>query len=470
MKQSFKKKYIFNNIFLKIFILFFCIYLFSLKTSNNILRKKKRKNLNCLIELDPIYSFNMRLKSEPFILCKSDNSLHICYKNNMTYYWEKNGILCLMNNFIINPSYWKEDGFTFKGPINRRTRGSPLISKGFFNMECNQQNKIKKYNKIYKTYLDSWNYDLKNINQNISDFFPDKTIFIISRNQDSPNLFHGGSEFINAFSIMKLLNINPKNIQILFLESMKFNEDPYYDLYKNVISGGNEPIHIRDIKNNIQIKNAVHIPINWDSPCFTKCRIPKCKYPSLTYIKLYKNVLRYMNIRKFVDSLTYNKEIFYYPKSVHNPNSNKYKKIITFEWRRPWPKERKHQHRLLGNGPELVDKLSNKLPKNILIRLVDTARLSYYQQISIMQNTDYLLGIHGAGLFLSIFLPAHAIVHEIKHENKMNNLQILSILSGHKCYSDQIKSYVKSIDLNKYIFFNPNDLAKKIKLHLKNIK
>ena len=428
----------------------------------------KKKNKNCKTILDPIYSFKIRLQSEPRVLCKSENSFHICYKNNLSYYWEKNGLLCIMKNFIINPSFWKEDGFIFNGPINRKTRGTPLISKGFFNIKCNKKNKIKNYNKIYNTYLNSWNYIKKDIiNKSERELSPNKTVFIISRNQDSPNLFHGGSEFINAFAIMKLLHLKPENIQILFLESMQLKNDPYYDLYRTVISGGKEPLHIKQLNDSYHISNAIHIPINWDSPCFTKCPIPKCKKPSLTYFQLYKDVLKYMNITTFIDSLSYNNEIFYYPKTITNPSSSKYTIYITFEWRRPWPKERKHQHRLLGNGPKLVDKISKKLPKNILLRLVDTARLSYYEQISIMQKTNYLIGIHGAGLFLSLFLPSKSIVHEIKHYNKMNNLHILSILSGHKCYSDKIKSYTKTIDFNKYIFFDYRDLSKKIKLHMK---
>ena len=331
------------------------------------------------------------------------------------------------------------------------------------------RNKMDNYNKMYMSYLNSWNYiNNDDINFKIEkELFPNKTIFIISRNQDSPNLFHGGSEFINAFAIMKILNLKPENIQILFLESMKFKNDPYYDLYRNIISGGNEPIHIRDLNSSYHISNAVHIPINWDSPCFTKCPIPKCSYPSLTYLQIYKSILKYMNLYKFNDSLFYNKEAFYYPKTVKNPNSTKYTKFLTFQWRRPWPQNRKNQDRLLGDGPDLVDKLSKELPQNILIRLVDTARLSYFEQILIMQKTDYFIGIHGAGLFLSIFLPSNSIVHEIKNANSMNNLHILSIMSGHKSYSDIINSYTKTINFNKYIFFNISELSKKILLYMK---
>ena len=471
MKDYIKNKYIYFYIKLFILFIFISIKFYSLYLKNiinNFFVKNNEKQI-CESILDPIFSFNIRLKSEPYYLCKSPNSYHICYKNNLTYYWEKDGLLCIMKNLIINPSFWKEDGFIYNGPVNKKTRGTPLISKGFFNIKCNMRNKMDNYNKMYMSYLNSWNYiNNDDINFKIEkELFPNKTIFIISRNQDSPNLFHGGSEFINAFAIMKILNLKPENIQILFLESMKFKNDPYYDLYRNIISGGNEPIHIRDLNSSYHISNAVHIPINWDSPCFTKCPIPKCSYPSLTYLQIYKSILKYMNLYKFNDSLFYNKEAFYYPKTVKNPNSTKYTKFLTFQWRRPWPQNRKNQDRLLGDGPDLVDKLSKELPQNILIRLVDTARLSYFEQILIMQKTDYFIGIHGAGLFLSIFLPSNSIVHEIKNANSMNNLHILSIMSGHKSYSDIINSYTKTINFNKYIFFNISELSKKILLYMK---
>ena len=143
---------------------------------------------------------------------------------------------------------------------------------------------------------------------------------------------------------------------------------------------------------------------------------------------------------------------------------------MTIQWRKPWPKNRKGQFRLLGNGQEIVEKLNKILGNNILIRLVDTANLSIEKQISIMQKTNYFLGIHGAGLFLSIFLPNNSIVHEIKIKNVMNNLQIIGILNGHKTYSDIIKGKVIKINTQEKFFFDENDLADKVLHHIKENK
>lgn len=98
-----------------------------------------------------------------------------------------------------------------------------------------------------------------------------------------------------------------------------------------------------------------------------------------------------MNIPDFKDSFICDKNIFYYPKSViENYKSGiTFKKMVTIQWRKIWPKGRKNQNRILANGQELVDNLANFLPKNILIRLVDTASLSIIEQISLMRKTDY---------------------------------------------------------------------------------
>ncbi len=135
---------------------------------------------------------------------------------------------------------------------------------------------------------------------------------------------------------------------------------------------------------------------------------------------------------------------------------------MTIQWRKIWPKGRKGQFRILGNGPKLADKLASILPKNILIRLVDTASLHMREQISILRKTDYLIGIHGAGLSLAIFMPVKSIFNEIVPSPNLKLLQMMSALSGHKTYSDIIKAKVRTIKDSEYIFFNINDFAKKI--------
>ena len=272
--------------------------------------------------------------------------------------------------------------------------------------------------------------------------------------------------------MMHLFKLKPENIQVIFLESLTIKEkdDPFYDIYKNIISRGGEPIYINNLKKKYHISSGIYIPINWDSPCFFKSLdYPTCLKPTKTY-KLYNNLIdKYLKIQKFEDLFISDNEIFYYPKKIinnHKLNIN-FTKIITIQWRRVWPKGRKGQFRILGNGPDLADKLSSILPNNILIRLVDTASLPMNEQISIMRNTDYLIGIHGAGLSLSIFMPNKSILHEILPNINLKVLTMMSALSGHKTYSDLIISEIKNIYKNEYVFFNVDEFGEKILQRLK---
>ena len=115
----------------------------------------------------------------------------------------------MMKNLYINISNWKEDGYIYNGPVNTRTRGVPLINNGFFNMKCKKINNISDYHSIYKRYFQSWkyynDYNILNYDYDIKELAPGKTVFIFSRNQDSPNLLIGGAEIINAFSLALLI-------------------------------------------------------------------------------------------------------------------------------------------------------------------------------------------------------------------------------------------------------------------------
>ena len=424
--------------------------------------------------LDPINIFKERLNSNPSTVCENENSKHICYKDNNNIFVAKNGVLCQFNNIIIDPSKWKGDGNTYKGPMDPSNRGGPLLDKGFFNAKCKNglMNNYQGYDFIYNNYFNGWDYNSEiNDKDSFEELAPNKTVFFISRNQDSPNLYHGGSEVVNALAIMYLYNLYPEDIQIVFLESILILDDPFYDLYKNIIGRAGEPIHIRNLTKKYHVSSGIHIPINWDSPCFITSNPPECSgNPTKTYYLYNKLIDLYMSPQNYTDTFISNKENFYYPESIINTGlkeKKKFDKIVTFQWRRAWPKGRKGQQRILGNGPELADKLSTLLPKNILLRLIDTASLPIKEQISIMRNSDYFVGIHGAGLSLSIFTPLNCIYHEVLHAPNMNGLALFASTSGHKVYKNVIGSEVKDIDGNENIFFNVDEFANQVIEHMK---
>ena len=441
----------------------------SLNYSNYI--RDDRFKYTCQI-YDPYNLFKERFRNPPISLCKSNYSEHLCYLNTAKIQAFKNGVTCLMSNFTIDPSKWKSDGYTYLGPVDNITRGMPLLSKGFFSMECQQQDSFsEKYDSNYDIYFDAWNYtnytkEDENIEEKNEELAPGKVIFFVSRNQDSPNLFWGFNGIMNAALLINLFKLNPEDIQVVFLESIKIDKDPLYEIYKNVISRGGEPIHINQLNKTYHITEAIHVPINWDSPCFSRFlsfqSSSSCPNSTIGYTYINDLINKYMNISYFIEPKSYDKEVFYYPKKVKDPNSPEYTSFITIQWRKAWPRGRKGQGRLLGNGPEIVERLYQVLPKTILIRLVDTSNLTLSEQISLMKKTDYFLGIHGAGLLLSLFLPPTSILHEITPTTKTKNLASLSKLSGHRTISERIKGTMKKVEGTEYVYFNTDILAQKV--------
>ena len=102
------------------------------------------------------------------------------------------------------------------------------------------------------------------------------------------------------------------------------------------------------------------------------------------------------------------------------------------------------------------------LPKNYLIRLINTASLTIIEQISLMRKTDLLIGVHGAGITLAIFMPSKSILYEFLPKENNKDPIFISSLSGHKTYSIILKSKHKIINKNEVLFFNSNEFVESV--------
>ena len=436
--------------------------------------KDFNKNTTC-DQLDPINIFNLRLKNGPIEICKNEKTNHICYINHEGYYNDifvnKNGVLCTMENIVLDPSKLSQSNYIYLGPVDSKNKGFPILSKGFFNTKCNPNPINFDYDKrMYNFYFNSWDYDynIENEKEQLEELAPGKTVFFVSRTQDSPNLFHGNSEIINVICMLYLFNLAPEEVQIVILSGIDIPEDPFYEIYKNMFSEGYDPINVNILKKKYKISKAINVPTNWDSPPFVYVNFPKCDSTTRTY-QLYNDFVdKYMNLTTFKDTFISN-ESFYYPDNIikNHENGINFTKKVTMQWRKVWPEGRRGQFRILANAKELADKLAQVLPKNFLVRLINTAALPYKDQISLMRNTDYFIGIHGAGLALSIFLPKKSITHEIYREKVNDLLNLMSSLSGHLTYSDLIKSKGFMKEGNENIEFDENEFAESVLAHMK---
>jgi hypothetical protein len=56
-------------------------------------------------------------------------------------------------------------------------------------MKCESKKDFSGYDNLYETYFNSWNYNYDQ-KEEITELAPGKVIFFLSRNQDSPNIYH----------------------------------------------------------------------------------------------------------------------------------------------------------------------------------------------------------------------------------------------------------------------------------------
>ena len=109
-----KLYFILKLIFL-VLLVFLCFFLkFGTEEKEKIVKKEnvieeefKGKNSIC-DEIDLIYLLKQRIDKGPIEICSGEKSKHICYQNinnhNNDIYARKNGVICTMENIILDPS------------------------------------------------------------------------------------------------------------------------------------------------------------------------------------------------------------------------------------------------------------------------------------------------------------------------------------------------------------------------------
>ena len=100
--------------------------------SNNIsFNYSQGNNPSICNNLDPIFMLGERLNTAPIQICENQLTKHICYSTtnvkNIHGMAIKNGIICTIENFVIDPSKWIKQNIN-----NTKNRGAPLLSKGFY--------------------------------------------------------------------------------------------------------------------------------------------------------------------------------------------------------------------------------------------------------------------------------------------------------------------------------------------------
>lgn len=430
----------------------------------------------CTARFDGYNAFGRWMTNNNITICEGKDSYHKCNRNSIGYPCNSNGMICEMKNVILDPSNWRDNKHSFVSPMAPRSYNEKQLLSGLFNMQCDINNihQPEDYFKEYVDYFDSWNYTSNDSfeNEELVELAPDKTVLFVQRYIDLLNFYHEHCHIFHAYSMIGVLGLKREQIQVVFLDNYTNVDYKYMNIWEKVISDS-PVIYTNDLQKSgkkYHISSAYKVPIAWDSP-FAPCSdSPSCSnhIPSPMFEMYRRESFKYMDIPVFKDSLDWDKDIIRYPSNVKNPQSSNYKKFITIQWRQVWPKNRKGQQRILANGPELMEALSKIVRENTLIRLVDTAKFDIEGQISVINRTDFFIGIHGAGLTLAVYAPKHTIFQEIYHSPNVDWLRFLAVVSGHRSFKDHIRNRVEH-DGNEQVHFDIDDFVNLIKRRINEV-
>ena len=204
------------------------------------------------------------------------------------------------------------------------------------------------------------------------------------------NFYHTIQELYSTFLMMEFFNMSQSQTNVLFVE--KYQETPMDLIWKNLF---NSTCNITSLPKKTLYNNLILSLSNHDNP------MNEFDAPSLPLVEEFRD---YILSTYRINGNTY---------SLRCKNLN-----IVFVWRNhniTYSETclKKSLSRKTRNVPELVRSLRNRFP-NFTVRAMQMEILNFQQQLRLMSKTDILVGMIGAGLIHSLFLPPHAGLIELR--------------------------------------------------------
>ncbi|KAH3794374.1 EGF domain-specific O-linked N-acetylglucosamine transferase-like [Dreissena polymorpha] len=215
------------------------------------------------------------------------------------------------------------------------------------------------------------------------------SVYVIQR-IEAHNLYHTLCEWMNVFIVSQILKLNTSNVDIMFIDDRPYNslESVWRTLFGNVYS------------HNATDKGIVHRRIVWNMIGYIS---PANNHdlPELPYIEEFQTfVLDAYGIKKryHIDCKNVQVSIIYRRDYITHPERiTKMKGLVQRKFR---------------NELEILSSVKVAIPLSTVTTLV-LEEMSMREQLSVMANTDILIGMHGAGLTHVLFVPDHAVLFEL---------------------------------------------------------
>ncbi|XP_041347604.1 beta-1,2-xylosyltransferase-like [Gigantopelta aegis] len=317
----------------------------------------------------------MLLSAEP--ICswlKSEHSLgnFIGYANEFAH----------LHDVVVNPlnAAGRKGGENMSSVWKQNEQDEYLkLKSGYFSIQCNTS---LEYQFSSKTHLKEWKNSLAcDPKNNFNGMVKIKGLTIAVQRYEYVNLYHTMTDYYNAFLVMLIFNKSPDDTTILWVDSHPSGglDQTWKTLFSNTIRAG----HLRG---PTVFEDMVWSIMGYDSPLNQHNR------PFTPYLEQFRE---FFLTRHGVSPA----------KTLDCAHLN-----VMFIWRRDYIAHPRNPSglvkRKIANEAELLETVRKAVPGHNVTG-VQLDALPMRQQLELVANTDIFLGMHGAGLAHTLFLPKH---------------------------------------------------------------
>ncbi|XP_064632584.1 uncharacterized protein LOC135490933 [Lineus longissimus] len=298
----------------------------------------------------------------------------------------------LLKDVIVDPSFstGKKGGESITDVLQQKeTQEYYKLRRGFFQLKCNKESVHRRdknhpisYRFISKNHMNSWINSIQPVEELNKSTDTEEEFTLAIQRYEYANLYHTMTDFYNTFLMMRFFNRTPSNTKILIIDGHpKGSLDSIWSvLYDDIQRVGH-------IKQPTKFKELVWAMQSYNSP------MVRHRSPGLPLVDDFSQFFlsRYNVMSRH---------------TLHCDHLN-----VLFVWRRDYVSHPRNPKgsitRKIKNEVELIDTIQSKYP-NFTVRGVQIDLFEMKKQLKLIASTDVLIGMHGAGLSHTLFLPKHA--------------------------------------------------------------
>ncbi|KAH3831156.1 hypothetical protein DPMN_104418 [Dreissena polymorpha] len=294
----------------------------------------------------------------------------------------------LLTNVVVLPDrgYGRSGGEDISEVLNQSEDDEYYkLQKGYFTLKCLTGSINYQFNKV--SHLHKWLNAMDLIESSYGSERYAELCTIVVQRYEYANLYHTMTDFYNVFLLLEMFNIKSEHVRILLLDGHPHGalDTTWGKLYNGYIRAS-------DIKQPTLFPCMMWATVGYDSPLnqHQVTHVPKLEEFRRFFLRQHGLAI---NDRINCNNLT-----------------------VLFLWRRDYLAHPRNPSgtvsRKIRNEEELIAAAKQHFSKHTILD-VQLDLLDMTDQLIMVSQTDILIGMHGAGLSHTLFLPQHAGLIEL---------------------------------------------------------